>query len=236
MPKLPPIAQTHPHIATQIASAQLRKTLTGGVARLITFVCKECHRLFRKRADNVVRSGRALCRNCSACPDSKQEQQVVQTLTATMESLRTEGVVCSYNIKRNLMVSKAELFSVPSSRTLCRRPLKWDITIIAKIRSANERSIHTQKIHIELDGVQHFRFSKLWHGSNAVFLRAKQQDSVKDSIVERAQFSSYGKRFKRISLLRLNACDVVNLHSIKEFVTKELRENNTLHSNVIVLS
>lgn len=228
--KLAPVSQTHPHIASQIASPLLKRTMTAGVDRCITFVCVDCQRLFRKRVDNVVRSGRARCRTCSPCPDSTNEKKLMQALEAVLCSLRAQGNVCSYTISRNAIISKAELASVPLKPTLTVRPLRWDITIVAKLRYDTDcGSIHTQKIHLELDGPQHFRFSQLWHKkSHAVYERSKEQDGIKNAIVEASRVSSYGRRFRRVSLLRMavsGKLSALDLARACDFVESELCHN-----------
>lgn len=205
-PALPPVATTHPHIANQIVSPWLARTVTPGIDKAITFVCTRCRSAFRKRVDNTVRSGRAICRDCSTSPDSNSERRVVQSTEAVMSKLREQGKVLTYRIIRNRKVSVSELVSVrkTSSSSSPNRRLRWDITVEAKVGIANEgNGLQTQLAHIELDGWQHFRFSALWHkGSRNVYNRNVECDRIKDSIVRKSTTSRYGARFKRVALLR----------------------------------
>lgn len=196
------VATSHPHIASQIVSPVLAETATPGIDRAITFQCTRCRTLFRKRVDNVVRSGRAICRGCSASPESVAEQRAMQRTEIVMGRLKAQGAVQSYTITKNRKVSVAELASV--GKVAAKSPLRWDITVVAKVGAADEvGGLQTQLVHIELDGWQHFRFSKLWHkDSKATYNRSLECDRTKDAIVCNSTTSRYGQRFRRISLLR----------------------------------
>merc|ERR1711977_201031 len=180
--------------------------VTPGIDKAITFVCTRCRSAFRKRVDNTVRSGRAVCRDCSTSPDSNSERRVVQCAEAVMSKLREQGKVVTYSVIRNRKVSVSELASVreKSSSSSSNRRLRWDITVEAKVGVADQgNGLQTQLAHIELDGWQHFRFSALWHkGSRNVYNRNVECDRIKDSIVRKSTTSRYGARFKRVALLR----------------------------------
>ena len=170
--------------------------------RSVTFRCKRCGHAFRKRVDNVVRSGRAICRDCSSSPDPVAERRVVQSSEAAMAKLLNEGVVRTYRVIRNRKVSAAELASVHKTS---KRALRWDITVEAKVGAPDHQGgIQTQLVHIELDGWQHFRFSALWHkGSESIYHRSMECDKIKNSVVRASTMSHYGNRFKRVSLIRV---------------------------------
>lgn len=215
----PPLCQSHPHIAAQIVSPWLRKSITAGVDRPILFNCDTCASVFRKRVDNVVTLGRATCRECSASPDSRFERVVFSRTEAAMRRVQQQNEagryvdVISFSVRRNTKLTKAEVASVPVQNGLfvASRPLRWDITVTAKVRDTVQdddgicRSVTcTQLLHIELDGVQHFRFSPLWHRNNRqAYLRSKEQDRVKTAVANASASSRYGRRFRRVSLLRL---------------------------------
>lgn len=168
-----------------------------------TFRCTRCKGTYRKRVDNVeVRSDKHLCRCCSMSPDSMAEQLITRRTRATMSLLQTQGFVRSYNVVRNKKLSVAELSSVDE---ISKHPLYWDITVVAKLGKADKiDGMQTQLVHIELDGWQHFRFSSLWHkGMQKMHLRSIAQDHIKDSIIQKSTSSSYGARFKRVSMLRV---------------------------------
>ena len=151
---------------------------------------------------DTVRPGRTICRGCSASPESIAEKRAMQRVGAVMAQLQAQSVVRSYNIIKNRKLSVAELASVGK---VSKAPLRWDITVLAKVGAADDNEgLQTQLVHIELDGRQHFRFSKLWHKENqAVYRRSLDCDNIKDNIVLRSATSRYGKRFKRVSLLRV---------------------------------
>lgn len=223
---LPPIEKSHPHIAKQIVATALKKKLTPGVDRAITFICVRCKKTFRRRVDNVVRSGKVVCRGCSTSPDSLAELVVVKRIKILMQKLCDQGVVRSYEVIRNRKVSVAELASV---KQVSKKPLRWDITVVSKVGATDYvQGMRTQLVHIELDGRQHFCFSALWHkGSQEVYRRSITQDRIKDDIVRNSTSSGYGARFKRVSLLRVALVRPLSKHQENKHRCLRQRKQDT---------
>ena len=172
--------------------------------RTTTFRCRRCNAAFRKRADGnaVVRPDRAVCRGCSSSPDARAELKVARRAEEVMARLQSQGAVRGYTVLRNSKVTGAELASVEAHHALPERPLRWDVTVVAKVGATDQpEGLQTQLAHIELDGWQHFRFSS--HGkSQEAFCRSAAHDRIKDAVVRRSGTSRYGARFRRVSLLR----------------------------------